>query len=586
MLPPICFYIGYSNSIVTFNHDLLLREGCAQNNDGKKKDEYEHRFADLLSEVGKDPSIISHKIFPPSTSDYAAAMLHVSKEDLIQAYDFGHPFAPFAHGSDAIIIYNTPKSIPDDLAVRHDALYNGAKTSASTALSNCDSLNVMFASTGHQRGGYNQCLVIAGNKLGSYHLNRYERLPPMTQQYEDSQIRTPKFDDSAKLRHISRTNTGEGEEEFALPLSKSYEANAHVVTVREHWKALLTFIDNVDTILDELRFIVDPIVKDNTVVVMTVNKGQSVLLSNFVCAARSRGLDISNVLVFPTDLEAQKVAKGLGLATYFDKINFGDLPEEEAAYYGDETFGSMMRAKILTVLYISLLGHDVLFQDVDIVWFKNPLSFFHDKSNTDMQKFDILCQDDGSVQVRFAPLAVNSGFYYVRANEKTQYLFMSFLYHADLVSLSGSHQQVMVQLLQEHSSQFGLKVKVFDKDETEYFPCGWQFYRRKDFMKSMLKGKSSAYIYHSSWTANKVDKLKFLKQLGEWYVHDKCHSPVVDEIIKGGPVDGELANKCCSAEPLITCYYSDLPSKIPCTGSPRKDPGGEDFWDFSLNYLF
>ena len=121
LLPPICFYIGYSNSIVTFNHDLLLREGCAQNNDGKKKDEYEHRFADLLSEVGKDPSIISHKIFPPSTSDYAAAMLHVSKEDLIQAYDFGHPFAPFAHGSDAIIIYNTPKSIPDDLAVRHDA---------------------------------------------------------------------------------------------------------------------------------------------------------------------------------------------------------------------------------------------------------------------------------------------------------------------------------------------------------------------------------------------------------------------------------------------------------------------------------
>ena len=152
----------------------------------------------------------------------------------------------------------------------------------------------------------------------------------------------------------------------------------------------------------------------------------------------------------------------------------------------------------------------------------------------------------------------------MRANKKTQYLLTSLLYHNVLVALSGSHQQVMIQLMQEHSSLFGLKVKVFDKFETEYFPCGWHLFRRPDFMKRLVKGESDAYIYHSSWTSNKHDKLKYLKQLGEWYVQDKCDSSV-DEIL--GPDSGRsgaLATECCSAEPLVQCYYRDLASKVPC----------------------
>jgi Nucleotide-diphospho-sugar transferase len=26
-----------------------------------------------------------------------------------------------------------------------------------------------------------------------------------------------------------------------------------------------------------------------------------------------------------------------------------------------------------------MLGYDVLFQDVDIVWYRNPIQYFHDK---------------------------------------------------------------------------------------------------------------------------------------------------------------------------------------------------------------
>ena len=481
----------------------------------------------------------------------------------MQTHDFGIPLAPLARGSDAIIIYNTPKSIPDDKEIKQDALYGRTKTSASTALSNCDSLNVIFTDSGHQRGGYNQCFVIAGNSLESYHINRYER---------DLLPKSNDFDLSSTLKHVPRSN-----EEFVLPSSRAYSSNNG--PVREHWQKILTFVENIDTILNELKVIVDPIVKDNSVIVMTVNRGQSDLLRNFVCAARSRNLDISNTIVFATDSEAEKVAKGMGLTTYVDKFILGHLPEVEAASYGDPIFAEFMTAKIISVLYVSLLGHDVCQQDVDIVWYKSPLPFFLDKSNTDVQKFDILFQDDGNVQTRFAPLSSNSGFYFFRANKKTQYLFTSLLYHAPLVSLTGGHQQVLIQLLQEHSSLFGLKVKVFDKFETDYFPCGWTFFRRKDLMKSLLKGESNSYIYHASWTKNKDDKIKYLKQLGEWYVEDRCQKSL-DEIMGSELVDkGALASECCAVEPLITCHYSDLPSKISCKGSPKNDPKSPDFWD-------
>jgi len=50
------------------------------------------------------------------------------------------------------------------------------------------------------------------------------------------------------------------------------------------------------------------------------------------------------------------------------------MPESEARRYGDKAFTQMMYAKVVTVQLINRLGHDVLFQDVDIVWYKNPVS--------------------------------------------------------------------------------------------------------------------------------------------------------------------------------------------------------------------
>lgn len=67
------------------------------------------------------------------------------------------------------------------------------------------------------------------------------------------------------------------------------------------------------------------------------------------------------------------------------------MPKKAAQSYGDQKFTVMMLAKIICVLLTSLAGVDILFQDVDVIWYKNPLDLFHDTSSP-LAKFDALFQ--------------------------------------------------------------------------------------------------------------------------------------------------------------------------------------------------
>lgn len=100
---------------------------------------------------------------------------------------------------------------------------------------------------------------------------------------------------------------------------------------------------------------------------------------------------------------------------------------------------------------ISMLGYDLLFQDVDLIWYKNPLEFFHDKSSP-VHDFDMYFQDDGSRGLFYAPYSANTGFYYVRQNDRTRYFFNSLLLAGDLISSTHSHQIALISLLSEHAS--------------------------------------------------------------------------------------------------------------------------------------
>ena len=79
---------------------------------------------------------------------------------------------------------------------------------------------------------------------------------------------------------------------------------------------------------------------NETITVMTVNQGQSDLLVNFFCAAKSRNLDLHRILVFVTDEESRQLVEGfskdLGVMVYYDKWNFDSIPK------GGEIMSSMV----------------------------------------------------------------------------------------------------------------------------------------------------------------------------------------------------------------------------------------------------
>ena len=85
--------------------------------------------------------------------------------------------------------------------------------------------------------------------------------------------------------------------------------------------------------------------------------------------------ELSNILLFSTDEETHELATNvLGLTSFYSKEIFGSMPKKAAEAYGDDIFRKIMFAKVYCVHMVSMLGYDLLFQDVDVVWYKNPLT--------------------------------------------------------------------------------------------------------------------------------------------------------------------------------------------------------------------
>jgi Nucleotide-diphospho-sugar transferase len=235
----------------------------------------------------------------------------------------------------------------------------------------------------------------------------------------------------------------------------------------------------------------------------------------------------------------------------------------------------MVLAKIRSAQLVSMLGYNFLFQDVDIVWYKHPLKYFAD--NDGDETFDIYFQEDGARTTMYEPYDANSGFYFVRNNERTRHFLAAMLMSTDFTLTTQNDQVVFGVLLSEHAVLHGLKVKVFSRYELD-FPGGWAFngisQDGKSHMGKILNETSNSYIFHMSWTSNSADKELYFRQMGLWHVQDQCESKSHD-----GKLTGSLVpTKCCSPQPVFSCHYRDKPSIRPCSDSPFKDKDGVSWW--------
>jgi hypothetical protein len=511
----------------------------------------------------------SARLFPPSLSHLFAGAAVVNRTDFAKHVDIGVPYQTSQRGNEEVLVlYTSEGSFPS--GIDGGAVARGSPLvsidGAPKALENCLAVKVLLL----QPRKPNQCVVIMG-QWESYHLHLFRRIPKYKRRMKAENMVPAK---GHPLQYVNRFVNDLGVE----PRSSGGIPSNYIS--KTYLPEMIDYMGRQESILQRL----EPVVKEaageggRTVVVMLVNFGQATLFENFVCAARSRELDLSNIVMFATDSSAAEISRSLGVKVFDVQDAFGLLPEEAARVYGDATFKRMMLAKVYCVHLVLLLGYDVLFQDVDIVWHRHPLQYFHSPK---LREFDMIAQDDGARSSRFAPWSFNTGLYFVRANPRTVFFFNMFARMGDVVLKYRSHQGAMIALINEHTSLTGLRVKIIENDSADgvLFPAGYHFHRQRDFMKRMVQGKENPYLFHVSWTVSKENKLLFLKQLGEWFVQPICENKAVKDLTPSNFVgELDLASMCCLVEPVVECHYRDKPSKIPCRESPSIDRAGTSFW--------
>lgn len=491
--------------------------------------------------------------FPETMNKLVMDYATVPRDNFNKLLEIGVPMDDTKEGSeDVLVLYTGPESVPSGEKGEKYGL------DAEKALENCNTVKVILQEPSKKSGiKKRQCIAIVP-QWESYHVHKFMRV-----ESRDGGIPVKR---NSPLKYVSRSMDEKGKA-AGVPLMEKHIApsiDAFVDYLHYLPASLIELKPLLKEAVDKHRTADDTseaMKKSKVMVVMVCNKGQAHLFQNFVCNARAKGLDLSRIVMFATDEYTAKLSKELGIPVFHDEKIFGNMPEQAAFRYGDKIFSKMMMAKVYCVHLVLTLGYDVLFQDVDVVWQKNPLEYLETEES---REWDMIFQDDGSRQVRYQPYSPNTGFYFVRHSELTVYFFNCLLKKGDLIALTKSHQAALSAQIAEFVSWKGLRVKVWRKLGNTLFPGGAEYHNSKDYMKKMIAGEIKPYIFHMSWTQNKDNKKLFYEQMAEWYTK--------------GDDSGCNGLDCCVAEPIVTCHYRDKPSKTSCKDSPPIDKNGRSFW--------
>ena len=259
-------------------------------------------------------------------------------------------------------------------------------------------------------------------------------------------------------------------------------------------------------------------------VVMVVNAGELDLFLNFACSTALHNIDISNVVVFCGSEDIIPVVEKTGALGLYHS-GFFSVSRQTSHDYLDFTFVDMMWYKCFSIYLILREGYNILFQDVDLIWLRNPFEYFQEilaKENQSaitrgLNPLDALLSDDAQRSLRYTPFFANSGFYYLRSNLRTRYFAWSVMTSFPMIQRLGSHQNMFVQRLLETTNIFGLRTFLLSLEE---FPNGYLYHHNRAYMKRLEIGEVHPYFFHMCWTQGKVDKLKYMKKEGMWYLNE------------------------------------------------------------------
>lgn len=285
-----CAFLSLDIRIISYNNIYSALSG-------KKCPEQKCSCSDAENAVPQQQSSRSGQRFNKSLNHFLSGAVAVNRKNLFDTFDFGVPISDNAESQSSLILYDSRRSLPrghSDAAISNGEI---PEMDAQDATANCDAMNVLFVKT---PPGLRQCVALVGGQYQGYHVQKWMRVAGEGAQ---GKVMT-----SEPLHQVSIMVSSKGYDELTMP--KEWH-------LKLHREIMLTYLDHLEEMQKQLKETLQKIAIDNTVIVLTVNKGQSELLMNWVCSSRSRGFDLKNALVFPTDQFSKDIAEGLGLATFY-----------------------------------------------------------------------------------------------------------------------------------------------------------------------------------------------------------------------------------------------------------------------------
>jgi hypothetical protein len=334
--------------------------------------------------------------------------------------------------------------------------------------------------------------------------------------------------------------------------------------------ALIPILKGLDVLIKQLIGILgSPFKKDNgsgsgsgrkTAIVMVANEGVIDLVLNFICSCQKQAgnIDLSTLIVFLGQPEYIPLIESMGAKAIYHPF-FGTIPKKAASSYGDNIFGKLMWLKASSVYVTHKAGYDVIFQDADLIWLRNPI--LHLQSS----KHDVAFMDDGARSTRFTPFFVNSGFYYIKNEPSSSKYFMELMLKSgpSEIDVTHSHQAVLTRHMMEAHHLANLQIDILN---TELFPSGALYHNNKTYINEIINYQKFPYVFHMCWTTNRDDKVKYFKELGFWFLpvgsntdgtsNLECSNPasmlswVKNE--KNNHRNSDIRDKCCHVGKYFT----------------------------------
>ncbi len=244
-------------------------------------------------------------------------------------------------------------------------------------------------------------------------------------------------------------------------------------------------------------------------VVSMFNDGYQSMFENWVASCDRHGVDCrATTILFAIDADADRRARDRGFATFYDGVSYGDLPRERSTAFGDERGVRTRFIKLAMVQDMLELGHDILLQDIDMVWLRDPLPGLVAAAERDGLDFQFM--DDGFNNYH-QPLHYNSGFVFIRNNEFSRFAWRQIYDNfARCVYLSGD--QRLINIVVDSLRSRGLRTRALPQNR---FVNGHLIH---EVNRKGIDLPPDKWVVHASWTANMETKIELLKQHGLWYL--------------------------------------------------------------------